>query len=344
MQVQPEEGRKIDLSSIMEKAFWQKLQDTFSKATGLAALTVDNEKPVTEGSNFTAFCMDLTRKSPEGYRRCNQCDLDGGKRSRETGRPAVYQCHAGLVDMGTPIIVDNQQIGSVLAGQVLPDEPDEDKFRAYAKELGIDPDIYIDALNKVPRVSREKIDAAAELLYMISVKIGEVWNQRSVIESMSKAIGSDIEHIRERVGRLRDGAEAGLKTQQELQGGIDDIRATLGNISGVANGIRAISKQTRFVGLNASIEAARAGEAGRGFSVVAEEVRTLSDHSCKTVDEIETFTASIKNNIDTIVGAATVSQSGFDRQAEFARDLMETCDDIAEHSVEIGRLVQKDSR
>lgn len=327
----------IDLSQIMEKKFWQDFQNAFSKATGMAVLTVDNAQPVTEGSNFTEFCMELTRKSPEGLRRCNACDLQGGKRSRETGRPCVYECHAGLIDMAAPIVVENQQIGSVLAGQVLPEPPDEAKFRAYAVELGIDPDAYVAAANKVHYASRDKIEAAAELLYLISMKIGQVWHQRSLIEKMSSSIREDLSNIRTALGSIETESATVSQAQQKLDAAIQDISATAERIGTVAAGIRTIANQTRMLGLNASIEAARAGQLGQGFAVVAQEVRTLSDHSARTVDEINVFTSSIKTNIASISEAVQTSLKASEHEASFIDQLVKSCDDIALRSEEITR-------
>lgn len=328
----------ICLTDIMEREFWQDFQDSFSKTTGMAVLTVDNQQPVTEGSNFTEFCMELTRKSPEGARRCTACDLQGGKKSRETGKPYVYECHAGLVDMAAPIVVDNEQIGSVLAGQVLPNPPDEAKFRAYAVELGIDPDAYVAAVKKVPHASREKIEAAAELLFLISMKIGQVWHQRSLIERMSSAIREDLSRIRDALSKIERESSSVTQAQQELNESILDISTTAERIGTVAAGIRIIANQTRMLGLNASIEAARAGQLGLGFGVVAQEVRTLSSHSSQTVDEINVFTASIKDNIAAISAAVNVSLKASEHETSFIDQLVSSCDDIARRSEEITRF------
>ncbi|EGV31907.1 methyl-accepting chemotaxis sensory transducer [Thiorhodococcus drewsii AZ1] len=68
-----------------------------------------------------------------------------------------------------------------------------------------------------------------------------------------------------------------------IQAVLDDIR----QLEGLATSIKQISKQTNLLALNAAIEAARAGEAGRGFSVVAGEVRKLATHAAEAADTIE---------------------------------------------------------
>ena len=62
------------------------------------------------------------------------------------------------MDFSVDIVVDGEKVGAIIGGQVLPEQPDEDKFRETAKELGIDPEAYIQALRQVP-VSTEKKSA-----------------------------------------------------------------------------------------------------------------------------------------------------------------------------------------
>jgi len=334
-------SKDIHLSDIMEPAFWQRLQDAFSKATGLAAVTVDNEASISEPSNFTDFCMNLVRRSPEGLRRCTECDLNGGKQSRENQRPAVYDCHAGLVDMAAPIVIDGVQVGSVLGGQVLIEEPDEEKFRAYGQSLGLDPDAFIAALRKVPRTSRERVEAAAELLYLIATEIGNTWQQQTTIEKISRTIHSDVAEIRDATRRLHNDNTSTQSTQSKLEEAVEDIHNTLENINDVLNAIRGIAGQTRLLGLNASIEAARVGAAGQGFNIIAQEVRELSETSRRTVDEIETFTAGIRGDTNAIIGAVSTLSNAISQQSISIGDLDEVCDRIAEDTMEIASLARK---
>ena len=76
----------LELKQLIDMNLLQKFQDSFAKAMGMASLTVDNNGAVTNPSNFTEFCMELTRKSPEGARRCNECDIKGGQESGRNGK------------------------------------------------------------------------------------------------------------------------------------------------------------------------------------------------------------------------------------------------------------------
>ena len=146
----------IDIRKFVDMKQFQELQDIFSDATGLAAIAVGIDgKYLTEGSNFTDFCMRYTRNSVEGARRCEKCD------SECTG---TYFCHAGLMDFSNDIMVNGEKVGAVIGGQVLPSPPDEEKFRQIARELDLDEDAYIKALRKVPIRDEKNIRASADLL------------------------------------------------------------------------------------------------------------------------------------------------------------------------------------
>ena len=146
---------KIQDFADMEK--FESIMSDWAVATGLATVAVGADgKYISECYNFTDFCIKLTRGSKEGCRRCEKCDAEG---------QGVYHCHAGLVDFGIPLkLNDGTVLGSVIGGQVLPEHPNEEKFRGVARELGINEDEYIEALGKVTVRTEAEINAAANLL------------------------------------------------------------------------------------------------------------------------------------------------------------------------------------
>ncbi len=230
---------------------FESIMDNWAKSTGLATVAVGADgKYISECYNFTDFCIKLTRGSKEGCRRCEKCDREG---------QGVYSCHAGLVDFGIPITLsDGTVLGSVIGGQVLPEAPDDDKFRVVARELDINEDVYIDALHKVSVKTREQIEASANLL-------GDVINM-FVRSSYQESNSEDL------LVKLRNGI---AKAAEEIEGA---------NTSTAK--IAAFSTRQNMLALNASIEAARAGEAGKGFAVVAAEVQKLAGGMAETSKEI----------------------------------------------------------
>ncbi len=156
---------ELYLTDLIDRETLQKIQDAFSRMTGMASLTTDaNGVAVTEGTNFSDFCMKYTRNSPIGCMRCAFCDKSGAKMALKKGKSAVYFCHAGLIDFAAPIMIDGKLVGCFIGGQVLTAPPDLEKMKKIALDLEINPDEYLAAAKRVNIVERDKIDNAAQFL------------------------------------------------------------------------------------------------------------------------------------------------------------------------------------
>jgi signal transduction histidine kinase/ActR/RegA family two-component response regulator len=151
------ERADLDIPDFCDMHRFDQMMKDWAEATGLATVAVGRDGRYISGCyNFTDFCSKLTRGSPEGLRRCVECDRKGH---------GVYLCHSGLVDFASPITLDDGTVlGTIIGGQVLPEKPKEEAFRKTAKELGIDEDEYIQALHQVNIRSREEIQASFDLL------------------------------------------------------------------------------------------------------------------------------------------------------------------------------------
>lgn len=240
---------------------FEKIMANWATATGLATVAVGADgKYISECYNFTDFCIKLTRGCSKGKSRCEKCDREGS---------GVYYCHAGLIDFGIPLVVNGEKVGSVIGGQVLPESPDESKFRQVAKEIGVDEDAYITALRKVNVRTEGAIRASAELL-------GEVLNNFINAEYERYSNKKILETLTNGIKKTDDLVEQIIEKTKELKG---------------------LQNRQKILALNASIEAARAGEKGAGFTVVAKEVGKLSEQSSTVNKEIETVVMDIANTV-----------------------------------------------
>ena len=254
----------LDIREFVDLQQLQRIQDLFSNATGLAAIAVAADgKYITKGSNFTDFCMRYTRESKLGAERCIRCDNEC---------KGTYFCHAGLMDFSSDIIIEGEKVGAIIGGQVLPNHPDEEKFREIARELDINENAYISALNKVPVRDEQTIRSAAELLGLIVNLLCEFQYRRHIERRRITAFNEELGSISKNIASAKDHMKDLHKT------------ATKENI----------------LAINANVEAAHAGKAGVGFAVVAGEIGQLSRDSAEVYTLIEGLVDSIQQSVNKI--------------------------------------------
>jgi len=151
----------------------------------------------------------------------------------------------------------------------------------------------------------------------------------AAVEEVARNAVSTSEASSQSTQAAREGRDRVVETVDAIQTMTQDVHTTSLMIEGLAaqgrdigkvlDVIRAIAEQTNLLALNAAIEAARAGEAGRGFAVVADEVRALAHRTAQSTQEIEKMVAGIQNGTGEAVASMQQSNQRTQSTLEMAR-------------------------
>ena len=156
---------------------------------------------------------------------------------------------------------------------------------------------------------KEETDQVATAMHEMSATVQEV--ARNAEQAAQAATEADIEAqegdrvVAEVVTQIERMASEVIRSSEAMT----QLQNESDRIGSVMNVIRAVAEQTNLLALNAAIEAARAGEAGRGFAVVADEVRGLAQRTQKSTEEIEGLVAALQNGTQQVSAIMQDSRS-----------------------------------
>ena len=167
--------RDLDLKSILDIPLWEEIQDEFAKLTGTAIITIDYKgNPITKHSCRTEFC-GVIREDPVFRKRCYRCDALAGLEAVRIGKPYIYLCHCGIVDVAVPVTVGDRYLGAVMFGQVrIPDNDSDAKVERLVSEVssfqagseGTRQDL-LEMYERLPEMEYKRIVAIADTLSAI---------------------------------------------------------------------------------------------------------------------------------------------------------------------------------
>jgi len=162
----------------------------------------------------------------------------------------------------------------------------------------------------------------------------------SKLREVAQNLKTGLEGISAALQQLTSSATEIHTNEKSLNDSIDAVTTISEEIYGISNFIKEIAEETKMLGLNAAIEAARAGDAGRGFGVVAEEIRKLSDQSKSTVPKIQQLTNNIKEKVGEASEKSQNSLLASQQQSAATEEITASIEEIAAMSKELADLAQ----
>ena len=178
-----------DFASIVDTAALQELMNYFYRITGAGIGIIDINGKIHVGTGWQDICTQFHRANPATEKNCMESDAYLGSQA-EKGEYCQYKCKNLLWDMASPIIIGGRHMANLFLGQFLYENetPDISAFEAQADRYGFDRSSYLDALNRVPRWSREFVNNLMSFYTRLATLVGEMGLAKKNMEDINNIL------------------------------------------------------------------------------------------------------------------------------------------------------------
>ncbi len=196
----------------------------------------------------------------------------------------------------------------------------------------------ISDMSKQQEGRAEEVTSAMLQVHQISSEV-----QRQAIDAsgrsdqVEKLARDGIANVQQNIGSMEETTHQVSRASVEIQ----ELEQFAQLIHNIVNVIKEIAEQTNLLALNAAIEAARAGEAGRGFAVVADEVRKLAERTTRSATEVNAIIGQLSGKVQQVVTSMSVVVQTVNVTQEEARKTANAMEGIAVTAVDTAKANQK---
>jgi PAS domain S-box-containing protein len=204
----------LGLEDIFDITFIRDLMDDFYKINNIGGALLDINGKVLAASGWQDICTKFHRVNPESRKNCIESDMELSS-GVNPGEFKIYKCKNNMWDMVTPVYIGGRHMGNLFLGQFLfeGEVPDYEIFREQARKYGFDEKAYLEALDRVPVWSREKVESVMSLYSKFAYQMGTLsygnLKLARVFEEQ-KRISEKLKKSEDRFNRAIVGTGAGL--------------------------------------------------------------------------------------------------------------------------------------
>ncbi|HKL12613.1 MAG TPA: methyl-accepting chemotaxis protein [Halanaerobiales bacterium] len=287
-------------------------------------------KPITKAADITESIAqgDLSARLPTKYQN----------RKDEVG--TLTKSINGMAENLSEIINEIATIATRLSSSSQQLSASSEEISASAEEVG-------SAIEEVASGAEEQSAQIEQTSNNVEGLVNQVEDVKNMSDNMDDQADNVMGNINEGNQSIDDSIEQVKEVKEQssaVSNKIDELGSLSQEIGNIVELINDISAQTNLLALNAAIEAARAGEAGRGFSVVADEIRELAEESSQATERIADLINDIQSNVKETIDQMGKAESAVDHSVEAIETTENSFEQINQAAENLRELIGKITR